>query len=100
MALRFISRSTFAYRFVVVGLACPSKWLMVERSTPDFRSATAVLCRTLWDASASCGDSEHSRKLDRDTWRGYGGFRNWVTGGLRGSETPHLPNPRPKSPAR
>src|SRR6266699_4994798 len=45
MAFRFISRSTFAYRFVVVGLAWPSMWLMVERSTPDARSATAVLCR-------------------------------------------------------
>jgi len=33
---------------IVVGLAWPSKWLMVERSTPDFSSATAVLCRTLW----------------------------------------------------
>ena len=45
IARRFISRSTFAYRYVVVGLACPSMWLMADRSTPDLRSATAVLCR-------------------------------------------------------
>jgi hypothetical protein len=42
-----ISRSTLVWRFLVVGLACPSMWLMVDRSTPDFRSATAVLCRIL-----------------------------------------------------
>jgi len=47
IACRFISRSTLAYRFVVVGLACPSRWLMVDRSTPDFSRATAVLCRRL-----------------------------------------------------
>ena len=27
----------------MVGLACPSIWQMVERSTPDLRSATAIL---------------------------------------------------------
>ena len=33
-ALRLVSRSTAAYRFVVSTLACPSQWLMVTRSTP------------------------------------------------------------------
>src|SRR5580698_9912726 len=47
IASRFMSRSSVAYRLVVVGLACPSHWLMVERSTPDFSRATAVLCRML-----------------------------------------------------
>ena len=47
MASRFMSRSIVAYRFVVLGLACPSHWLMVDRSTPDFSRATAALCRML-----------------------------------------------------
>ena len=47
MASRFMSRSMVAYRFVVVGLACPSHWLIVDRSTPDFKRATAVLWRML-----------------------------------------------------
>src|SRR5580658_7246630 len=45
IASRFMSRSRVAYRLVVVGLACPSHWLMVDRSTPDFSRATAVLWR-------------------------------------------------------
>ena len=47
MASRFMSRSMVAYRFVVVGLAWPSHWPMVDRSTPDFSRATAVLWRML-----------------------------------------------------
>lgn len=42
--LQVDSRVTVA----VVGLACHSKGLIVDRSAPDLRSATAVLCRTLW----------------------------------------------------
>src|SRR5205085_6809956 len=47
IAARFMSKSIVAYRLVVVGLACPSHWLMVERSTPDLSRATAVLCLML-----------------------------------------------------
>lgn len=42
MALHFLSRSTVAYRFLVLRLAWPSHWLIDERSTPDLSSATAV----------------------------------------------------------
>ena len=47
IASRFMSRSMLAYRAVVVGLECPSHWLIVDRSTPAFNSATAVLGRML-----------------------------------------------------
>jgi len=33
-----------AYLFVVLTLAWPSHWLIVERSTPALRRCTAVLC--------------------------------------------------------
>src|SRR6476659_7131504 len=47
IARRFISRSIVAYRFVVLGLECPNHWLIAVRSTPEARSATAVLWRML-----------------------------------------------------
>ena len=47
MAFRFVSRSTVAYRLVVLMLECPSQWLIVTISTPACSRWTAVLWRML-----------------------------------------------------